>query len=133
LRTLCNCCSFRDRDVEQNNWGDQEMGDIHHHNGPGLDPVVLQEFTILKYQKKGEGTISFQEEGCAFSHHLVRNVCHFCNPNLTRVNPACSVCLGEFEVGDNLRILPCMHSFHQSCIVSLHFHSAHLHSLFVPI
>jgi len=103
--------------MERNNhWGDQEMGDIYQHNGAGLDPLILQEFTILKYQKKGDGSISFQEEGFVPPHHFAlwsrrRNAFIF------RVNPSCSVCLGEFEIGDNLRILPCMHSFHQSCIV----------------
>jgi len=117
IRTLCNCCSFRELDMERNNhWGDQEMGDIYQHNGAGLDPLILQEFTILKYQKKGDGSISFQEEGFVPPHHFAlwsrrRNAFIF------RVNPSCSVCLGEFEIGDNLRILPCMHSFHQSCIV----------------
>jgi len=30
--------------------------------------------------------------------------------------PQCSVCIGDFEEGDVLRRLPCMHVFHQSCI-----------------
>ncbi|XP_064635147.1 uncharacterized protein LOC135492538 [Lineus longissimus] len=28
----------------------------------------------------------------------------------------CSVCMGEYEDGDNLRILPCFHNFHVKCI-----------------
>ena len=28
----------------------------------------------------------------------------------------CSVCLGEFEEGELLRVLPCRHNFHQQCI-----------------
>ena len=30
--------------------------------------------------------------------------------------PQCSVCIGDFEDGDVLRRLPCLHVFHQSCI-----------------
>ena len=30
--------------------------------------------------------------------------------------PQCSVCIGDFEEGDILRRLPCLHVFHQSCI-----------------
>jgi hypothetical protein len=29
---------------------------------------------------------------------------------------ACGVCLAEFDDGDELRVLPCGHYFHQSCI-----------------
>ncbi|KAG0353937.1 hypothetical protein BGZ54_001958 [Gamsiella multidivaricata] len=28
----------------------------------------------------------------------------------------CSICLGEYEVGDQVRTLPCYHQFHMSCI-----------------
>merc|ERR1712151_1311262 len=31
-------------------------------------------------------------------------------------NGMCSVCLGELEVGDEARTLPCGHNFHRRCI-----------------
>jgi hypothetical protein len=31
-------------------------------------------------------------------------------------NPMCSICLGEFGEGEDLRMLPCMHVFHVACI-----------------
>jgi len=29
---------------------------------------------------------------------------------------ACPVCLGEFEIGDKQRTLPCFHLFHKDCV-----------------
>jgi hypothetical protein len=50
-----------------NQWGDQEMGNIPH-NGPGLDPIILQQFPLLKYQKESDSNIKFQEDGLVFLH-----------------------------------------------------------------
>jgi hypothetical protein len=33
-------------------------------------------------------------------------------------NTTCSICLGEFENGEELRKLPCEHSFHAECVAS---------------
>ncbi|XP_059310778.1 RING-H2 finger protein ATL54-like [Lycium ferocissimum] len=55
----------------------------------GLKPSVISAITICKY-KRGEGLIEGTE---------------------------CSVCLGEFQKDETLRILPkCNHAFHISCI-----------------
>ncbi|XP_030463206.2 E3 ubiquitin-protein ligase RING1 [Syzygium oleosum] len=55
----------------------------------GLDQSVIDFITAFEY-KKGEGLIDGTE---------------------------CSVCLGEFEDGENLRLLPkCSHAFHVPCI-----------------
>ncbi|XP_030527613.1 E3 ubiquitin-protein ligase RING1-like isoform X2 [Rhodamnia argentea] len=55
----------------------------------GLDQSVIDSITAFEY-KKGEGLTEGTE---------------------------CSVCLGEFEDGENLRLLPkCSHSFHAPCI-----------------
>merc|ERR1719373_500545 len=36
--------------------------------------------------------------------------------SLEEVSCVCGVCLLDFEVGDELRCLPCGHSFHRECI-----------------
>jgi hypothetical protein len=28
----------------------------------------------------------------------------------------CMICLGDFEVGDRVRLLPCMHRYHRDCL-----------------
>lgn len=28
----------------------------------------------------------------------------------------CVICMGDFSIGEHLRILPCMHSYHRDCI-----------------
>ena len=71
FRTLCECCSFRNynRDLHHhaNPWGDQELGGMNPHIGPGLDPAILQEFPLIKYQKKNSTSIKFQEDGFVFT------------------------------------------------------------------
>lgn len=68
MRAICNCCSYSNyRDDHVNQWGDQEMGNIPH-NGPGLDPIILQQFPLLKYQKESDSNIKFQEDGLVFLH-----------------------------------------------------------------
>ena len=32
------------------------------------------------------------------------------------VSQVCVVCLGEFEGGEEVRMLPCMHKFHAGCV-----------------
>lgn len=34
----------------------------------------------------------------------------------SKKNRECIICFVEFEIGDNVRYLPCMHFFHQHCI-----------------
>ena len=33
-----------------------------------------------------------------------------------KLSKSCTVCLAPYQVGDTVRILPCLHQFHQSCI-----------------
>ncbi|CAI5440680.1 unnamed protein product [Caenorhabditis angaria] len=33
-----------------------------------------------------------------------------------KLNNECAICMIEFEHGDPIRFLPCMHSFHQECV-----------------
>ena len=35
---------------------------------------------------------------------------------LETTNRKCSICLGPFEVGDRVRTIPCLHSYHKDCI-----------------
>uniref|UniRef100_A0A0D9W8T2 RING-type E3 ubiquitin transferase n=1 Tax=Leersia perrieri TaxID=77586 RepID=A0A0D9W8T2_9ORYZ len=55
----------------------------------GLDETLINKITVCKYQR-GDGFVHTTD---------------------------CSVCLGEFRDGENLRLLPrCSHAFHQQCI-----------------
>ncbi len=66
FRTLCECCNLNrnvDLDNDFNAWGDHELGVMNQHNGSGLDPNVLQEFPLIKYQQQSSPNIKFQEDG----------------------------------------------------------------------
>lgn len=45
-------------------------------------------------------------------YHLVRN---FFLAGSKKVRE-CVICMAEFQVGDALRFLPCMHTYHMTCI-----------------
>ncbi|XP_031484443.1 RING-H2 finger protein ATL52-like [Nymphaea colorata] len=77
--------------------GDPGFDETHHVSlyepwhalNSGLDESVIRSITVCKY-KKGDGLIEGTD---------------------------CSVCLGEFQEGESLRLLPkCCHAFHLSCI-----------------
>ncbi|CAM8910954.1 hypothetical protein QQ045_032123 [Rhodiola kirilowii] len=62
---------------------------LHQRASSGLDEAVIKSIAVCKY-KKGDGFVDGTE---------------------------CSVCLGEFQDDENLRLLPkCSHAFHISCI-----------------
>jgi len=45
-------------------------------------------------------------------HHLPTGVFDGCNKRAKE----CVICMGEFVMGDLLRYLPCMHTYHKECI-----------------
>ncbi|KAI4330189.1 hypothetical protein MLD38_028492 [Melastoma candidum] len=72
---------------------EDDRGRIDHHiwliNTIGLDRSVVASITVCEF-KKGDGLIDGTE---------------------------CTICLGEFEEGEDLRLLPkCSHAFHVHCI-----------------
>lgn len=77
---------------------DEEEGDHHDTTNehepwvirtPGLDEALIKSITLVKY-KKGDGMVGSSD---------------------------CSVCLGEFQDDESLRLLPkCSHAFHVDCI-----------------
>uniref|UniRef100_A0A7N0V7C7 RING-type E3 ubiquitin transferase n=1 Tax=Kalanchoe fedtschenkoi TaxID=63787 RepID=A0A7N0V7C7_KALFE len=69
--------------------GDTGFDPSHHRASAGLEESVIKSIAVCKY-KKGDGFVEGTE---------------------------CSVCLGEFEDGESLRLLPkCSHAFHIPCI-----------------
>lgn len=91
------------RVVENQETHDHEAVGVHGHDhvddhanyvpwlvlGKGLDEALIKSITICKF-KRGDGLVSCTD---------------------------CSVCLGEFQEDESLRLLPkCCHAFHVSCI-----------------
>ncbi|KAI8802222.1 hypothetical protein BJ742DRAFT_684343 [Cladochytrium replicatum] len=37
-------------------------------------------------------------------------------PNMTEEQLKCSICISEYEEGDEQQILPCLHCFHSECV-----------------
>jgi hypothetical protein len=68
IKAICNCCSSRENDFDDraSHWGDHEMGQINPYNGQGLDPNILLEFPLIKFQLKSDSNIKFQEDGFVF-------------------------------------------------------------------
>jgi hypothetical protein len=42
--------------------------------------------------------------------------CTTFNSNMKLVDPTCSICLLDYEEGDQIRTITCFHQFHQACI-----------------
>ncbi|XP_011012829.1 PREDICTED: RING-H2 finger protein ATL52-like [Populus euphratica] len=75
--------------IELNDNQDQMRNEASQGIPGGLDEAVLNSITICKY-KKGDGFVEGTD---------------------------CSVCLGEFQENESLRVLPkCSHAFHLPCI-----------------
>lgn len=58
---------------------------------------------------------SEKPKGCSSSHHEHEHDKRlpFANANAQTM---CAICLAEYEVGDQVRTLPCYHQYHQACI-----------------
>ncbi|KAG0089811.1 hypothetical protein BGZ93_009657 [Podila epicladia] len=58
---------------------------------------------------------SEKPKGCSSSHHEHEHdrKLPFANANAQTM---CAICLAEYEVGDQVRTLPCYHQYHQACI-----------------
>ena len=53
---------------------------------------------------------------------LIKKILEICNTdifnsNKYKINEECSICLSNFENNDNIIILPCLHFFHDECIM----------------
>ena len=78
-------------------------------NKPGVSQDDRGEWDIFEYKSP---------------ETLLQKECGGCNPNgdggktLDEEDPTCSICLCEYEKGENLTMLPCKHVFHQDCINS---------------
>ncbi|XP_024515888.1 RING-H2 finger protein ATL2-like [Selaginella moellendorffii] len=89
----------------------------HHHQQPrihGLDPEVLQKFPILQFSLDRSDSKNKNSASATTKKGKIID------------GPVeCAVCLGNFEEGELLRILPaCGHLFHPDCIDAwLHTHS----------
>ena len=53
---------------------------------------------------------------------LIKKILEICNTdifnsNKYKIDEVCSICLSNFENNDNIIILPCLHFFHDECIM----------------
>eukprot|EP01017_Pseudomicrothorax_dubius_P009828 TRINITY_DN13430_c0_g1_i3.p1 TRINITY_DN13430_c0_g1~~TRINITY_DN13430_c0_g1_i3.p1 ORF type:complete len:177 (+),score=23.84 TRINITY_DN13430_c0_g1_i3:64-594(+) len=45
-----------------------------------------------------------------------RSNVHQANQSGDSDNKSCTICMSDFSIGENLRILPCFHKFHSNCV-----------------
>ena len=49
---------------------------------------------------------------------MLENIQNFIKKDIKKVDKEseCSICLSQFDEGDEISILPCLHKFHKICI-----------------
>lgn len=82
----------------------------------GLTRAVLETFPVVKFDHKGPSMtastdleVQPREAGKDSTHSSVARTAE---PE----PPTCSICTEDFAAQEDVRILPCKHEFHQSCI-----------------
>eukprot|EP00249_Psilotum_nudum_P012108 c23583_g2_i1 orf=333-1490(+) len=82
-----------------------------------VSAVLLTFFLIRRHRLHRIGTRPLSREPAGMSPREVRSLpVIMYNDNGNVIAETCAICLEEYAIGENLRILPCQHEFHVACI-----------------
>jgi len=95
------------RDMMQGGFGNPDG----HSGSPGVSDEAKEQWDRFQFQPNGKGYGSL-------SHIESLDKANKGADSKEEDEPHCSICLGEYEEGENLVCLPCKHLYHEDCIAS---------------
>ncbi|KAI8597560.1 hypothetical protein EDD21DRAFT_310638 [Dissophora ornata] len=103
--------SYRRFSQSRPSLGQQHVGADHGHIPSSRTTSISPSLSLsLSTEPSLDGK---HKTGCGGHVHAEEKKLPFANANAQTV---CSICLAEYEVGDQVRTLPCYHQYHMSCI-----------------
>merc|ERR1719487_136097 len=90
------------------------MGDMDFNERPrGADQQTINTLPTMQYKRPKTSQTTTEEKQDGGGSDTATNTT---NAEESDVDNTCRICLCEYEDGDNVRMLPCLHKFHPACV-----------------